>query len=221
MKILLVTNSDIVSKVVKVSLDSLNIENKAISSINNFEACDILLLDDMFKDVNLEQIIKKVSLIGVITNKSKGISSSIFIIKRPFLPSTLISIINKNIDNLLNKRKREIEESILLGDRKNEDESIIKADSLSNLVGSLDKNEIKKLKQILVKDHCDADGVFDIVSTEGDLESLEDLIVEDHSKTIDNYTNDDTLSELDDIMDEIILQMKKEEEMENNDKTSK
>ena len=35
MKILLLTNSDIVSKIIKLSLDSLNIESKIVHDIND------------------------------------------------------------------------------------------------------------------------------------------------------------------------------------------
>jgi hypothetical protein len=164
MKILLLTNSDIVSKIIKLSLESLNIESKIVHDINDLESADILLVDDKFKDINFNIMNNFSSSIGIITDDTTlKLDANHFIINRPFLPSSFIKIIKENI-KLINRENCIVTNSF-------DDESIVKIDSLDALTSPLNQDEIISLKDILIKDHA-----IDEVIEDENISELDEII---------------------------------------------
>jgi hypothetical protein len=167
---LLLTNDKIVEKIINLSLKSLDYECKIIDDISNFEKCDIFIIDNMFQDIELDNIIDKIDYILYISNDKELNYTNSSLMARPFLPSEFIKNIKKCIENNTNIDKSIekiiIDTNVIVDNNEHNtvkdkniinDKSIISIDLLDKLDGTLDIKEIESLKNLLAKDHSGID----------------------------------------------------------------
>lgn len=190
--ITLVSNSDIVKKVFKLALDDEGYELNTLSNIQDLSRSDMILLDEDFVDTDLEQIKQYCDNIGFIQKKSSDEDESSFNIPRPFLPSTLREIVNKNILNVA-----AVANDIEIVEDEDSDESIIDINSLHAHGGSLDKDELYSLKETLRKEHISSDDVEEFEHIEEDelfeLEKMIDQVIDEIESNNTDIVEDENI----------------------------
>ncbi len=140
MKITLITNSQIIEKIFTLVAAKLEFE-LIVANNNDVELSDIIIVDDAIENIDKLKILKLSSRLGLISNKSDTNFS--FIIPKPFLPSQLIDIVNKQLTKPI--------ESISI-DKNDQDESIITSENLDVDGGILNNSDIVEIQNILTKD---------------------------------------------------------------------
>jgi hypothetical protein len=147
--IILLTKDDVVSRIVHLVADNLDMECNTINTINDITDCNILLIDQEFINIDIQPIEYLAnSILYLVDDNTNKYSNKL---KKPFLPSELIKFINENIKkyqdiNIIQKDKEKDLNDIC-------DEGIIDINSLNSINSSLDQEEILSLKDTLIKDH--------------------------------------------------------------------
>ncbi len=150
MKILLVTNSNIINKIFTLIASKLELELVVINDLNLISESDIIILDDSIENINNIDYSDYSNKIGIISNNMNNNFS--FSIPKPFLPSQLNSIIL----NEVNKKEDDI---LTIDDMSlDNDESIISSSDISS-GGILNNSDIVEIKSILHKDKPIIDNV--------------------------------------------------------------
>jgi hypothetical protein len=147
--IILLTKDDVVSRIVHLVVDSLDMEYKIINTIDDINDCKILLIDQEFINTDIKPIEHLANSILYLVDDNTNNSSNR--LKKPFLPSTLIKFINENIKkhhdtNIVKDEDEKYSNDIC-------DEGIVDINSLNSIDSSLDQEEILSLKDTLIKDH--------------------------------------------------------------------
>ncbi len=151
MKILLVTNSNIINKIFTLIASKLELKLVVINDLNSISKSDIIILDDSIENINNIDYSEYSNKIGIISNNINNNFS--FSIPKPFLPSQLNSI----IFNEVNKKE---EDMVSIDDISfdNRDESIISSSDIQT-GGILNNSDIVEIKSILNKDKPIIDNV--------------------------------------------------------------
>jgi hypothetical protein len=203
MNLLLISKNTIIKQIFNLVSNKLNF-NLTILDVNIVsKKFDIIVIEDTIYDNNfpIRDYSKRFGIITKSNNNYKN--SSDFLLTKPFLPSTLISVIKDQITTLENvtkdkkeikaniKEDKKIEENIvnnILNDINEEnDESVVSATFVTK-GGILDSNELSKIQNIL----------------EDNSDSLDDL-----SSIKSNSNNqDDEWIDLADIIDKAIEEVK-------------
>ena len=128
--IFLLSNLDIINKIFTLVSKKLSLNLNIIQNDNQLEKCDIIIVDDQIKDINLLKYKSLCSSLVYITNEDNNLNNDYnHILKKPFLPSTLEIFLNELIN--LNKTNNIQEEP--------EDEPI---DDLVSFVSSIDNENL-------------------------------------------------------------------------------
>ncbi len=174
MNFLLITNTAIIKQIFTLVTKKLNIKLDITNSANIDKKYDVIVLEDSFiNDISLvSNYAKKIGLIG--KDKSNNIENIDFLISKPFLPSTLLLILQEQLDNLKtvtvqnNDNKsdedKEVSESLDFIDTLVEDISTSIIDESDESIvssafvkdgGILDSSELSKIQNML--DYSDND----------------------------------------------------------------
>lgn len=185
MNLALITKTEIVEKIFTLICKKLSLDLIVTQSVNFEEKVDFIIVDEEFVDDDFNKFRANSKKLAAITSEDLPFDKARdFIIKRPFLPTYLESVLKEQI-KILEKTKTsekvyienqefksidsEIkEDDIILNE---EDESIITIRSISN-DGVLDNNELEKISTILEEESND----FDNEVSQKDLNDISEII---------------------------------------------
>lgn len=185
MNLALITKTEIVEKIFTLICKKLSLDLIVTQSVNFEEKVDFIIVDEEFVDDDFNKFRANSKKLAAITSEDLPFDKARdFIIKRPFLPAYLESVLKEQI-KILEKTKTsekvyienqefksidsEIkEDDIILNE---EDESIITIRSISN-GGVLDNNELEKISTILEEESND----FDNEVSQKDLNDISEII---------------------------------------------
>jgi hypothetical protein len=141
--ILTLTTDNIVSKISIMISNILNKELKVIDSIEDIQDCNILIIDDMFIDINIDNL-NNISNIIYITNDTLK-NNNHLIISRPFLPTVLIN----EIKNILEKRNDNMVVLEVVEEVKEEKKIIVTLEDKPTKERKKDKDKEKIEKKVI------------------------------------------------------------------------
>jgi hypothetical protein len=141
--ILTLTTDNIVSKISIMISNILNKELKVIDSIEDIQDCNILIIDDMFIDINIDNL-NNISNIIYITNDTLK-NNNHLIISRPFLPTVLIN----EIKNILEKRNDNMVVLEVVEEVKEEKKIIVTLEDKPSKERKKDKDKEKIEKKVI------------------------------------------------------------------------
>jgi hypothetical protein len=147
MKILLINANPVVSRLLDLCTRDENLHLDEVSSTKNIVGYDVLFVDDASYDAGVTQavLLADVGKKVFITSKDEEVEGFDITVKKPFLPSDIISL----LQSLKNTEPSVEKENILLSafEEEKEEESEVKSDETV-----LDTNEIAKIKELLEMD---------------------------------------------------------------------
>ena len=164
--VIFVSKSEIAVKIFRLALIKEELELTIVDSVDKIEYCDLIVLDEDFISNDLSSIKRFSTKVGIVTsNKEIQLLENFFLIPRPFLPSTLKTLIKENIKGL--SYEDQLEEF---------DASIIDLNSLEELGGQLDKDELESIEEKIKKDHTEEEVVVNTSLKEDPIVEIDNLI---------------------------------------------
>jgi Glu-tRNA(Gln) amidotransferase subunit E-like FAD-binding protein len=164
--VIFVSKSEIAVKIFRLALIKEELELTIVDSVDKIEYCDLIVLDEDFISNDLSSIKRYATKVGMVTsNKEIQLLENFFLIPRPFLPSTLKTLIKDNIKGL--SYEDQLEEF---------DASIIDLNSLEELGGQLDKDELESIEEKIKKDHTEEEVVVSTSLKEDPIVEIDNLI---------------------------------------------
>ncbi|MCW1360070.1 hypothetical protein [Campylobacter sp. CCS1377] len=125
MKMLLLNNSPVVSRLIGLSAKKMSYELDEKEDCEQIEDYDIVVIDgDMLVDFN--ELKQKNQKLIVLTNRDQVLDSSIQTLKKPFLPTDFIKLVNEMQDN----QKDDIEKLLQNDDKNPYDDIVLNLDEL-------------------------------------------------------------------------------------------
>jgi hypothetical protein len=164
--ILTLTTDNIVSKISIMISNILNKELKVIDSIEDIQDCNILIIDDMFIDINIDNL-NNISNIIYITNDTLK-NNNHLIISRPFLPTVLIN----EIKNILENRKDDMVVLEVVEEVKEEKKIIV----------TLEDKPTKERKKDKEKDKIEKKVIKNNIENENDKDKIEKQVIKNNEE---------------------------------------
>jgi len=212
-KITLITSTQIIKQIFTLVCNKLSVNLEIYPDDTNISKTDILIYEDInFDKDSLIRYKSMCSSLGVIAKKKVYEYEGCYLIKKPFLPSSLVNNISELIDNIkpvkviekkIEDMSGEVDDLVDFIDtidyEKNEpyedsDDLEIDANTLG-YGGVLDKNELSKLHDIISEDSISEFGKIDDIQDDGDWLELNDIIdnvIDDISESKDEIINEKT-----------------------------